>query len=110
MGNIFEDKIDPYINFSAWLNKRIKANRFHFLKNMNIENWPNNKFIEYKSVLYQPLRIDWPEGRDYGVIFVKPVGTVRKLQSGPSTDVVPIDANRIKIQISHEIKKSKKNK
>jgi len=106
-GNVRETTISPYTHFSKWLAKRVKANRFHFMKNIDIENWPAGKYLEYKGYLYVPLQIDWPEGRDYGILYVKLVGTVRKLQSGPSTDIVPLNAQQIKIQVSHEIKKKK---
>ena len=106
-GNVQETTISPYTHFNKWLSKRIKANRFHFMKNMDIENWPAGKYLEYKGYLYIPLQIDWPEGRDYGILYVKLVGTVRKLQSGPSTDIVPLNAQQIKVQVSHEIKKKK---
>ncbi len=105
MNKINEDIKNQYVDFNSFLKKRIKANRSHFLKNIDIKNWPSNKFVEYKGFLYIPLHVDWPENRDYGVLYVKLVGSVRKLQSGPSTTVVPINPQQIKIQISHEMKK-----
>jgi len=108
MDRIDETTVNKYINFSAWLTKRIKANRFHFLKNLDIEHWPAGKYLEYKGYLYLPLHVDWPEGRDYGTLYVKLVGAVRKLQSGPSTNIMPINAQQIRVQVSHEIKKKKR--
>ncbi len=104
---IQETAISPFLDFRRWLQKRIKANRFHFMKNMDVDNWPARKYLEYKGYLYIPSQIDWPEGRDYGILHVRLIGTVRKLQSGPSTNIVPLNAQQIKIQISHEIRKKK---
>lgn len=98
---------DIHLNFSKWLKKRVKANRFHFIKSLNLENWPTKKFLEYKGNLYIPLRLEWPEGRDHGMLYVHLVGSVRKLQKGPSTDIVPLTNNQIRIQISKEYKKRK---
>jgi hypothetical protein len=103
-----QPNLQKYTNFSAWLKKRVKANRAHFIKNLNLEKWPADKFLEYKNFLYKPLQLSWPEGRDYGVLQVQIVGHVRKLQSGPSTDIVPLSSQQIKIQVSHEIKRKKK--
>lgn len=103
-----ETSVNKYTDFNAWLKKRIKANRSHFLKNLDIEHWPASKYIEYKGYLYIPLHVDWPDNRDHGILYVKLVGSVRKLQSGPSTNIIPINPQQIKIQISHEIKKRKK--
>lgn len=102
-------RVNKYQNFSAWLQKRIKANRFNFLKNIDIKNWPAHKYLEYKGKLYWPLHIDWPEGQDYGILYVKLVGFVRKLQKGPSTDIIPVNDQQIKIQVSHEIRRKKKD-
>ena len=96
-----------FVTFDKWLKKRISANRSHFLKNMDIEHWPTNRFIEYKGNLYKPQHIDWPTGRDYGILYVAPIGTTRKLQSGPSTTIIPVNPNQIRIQISKEVKKKK---
>lgn len=99
---------NPTPSFDKWLKKRINANRSHFIKNLDLPNWPAGKYIEYKGNLFAPIRLDWPEGRDYGVLFLRPVGTVRKLQSGPSTKILPISPGQIRIQISHELSKKKK--
>ena len=107
MSKMNETSIDKFTNFQKWLEKRIKSNRAHFVKNMDLDNWPAGKFLEYKGFLYIPLKIDWPEGRDSGLLFVKPVGSVRKLQSGPSTEIITINDKLIKIQVSHDIKKKK---
>lgn len=105
-----ETTLSPYEDFSAWLKKRVKANRFHFLKNLDIDNWPAGKYLEYKGYLYIPLQVDWPDGRDYGTVYVKLVGAVRKLQSGPSTNIMPINSQQIRVQVSHELRKNKKIK
>jgi len=106
-----ETSVDKFTDFQSWLRKRVKANRHHFIKNMgDIRNWPAGKFLDYKGFLYVPVHIDWPEGRDYGTLYVRPVGQVRKLQSGPSTDIVPVSDKEIRIQVSHDIKKRKDKK
>lgn len=102
--------VNRFTDFAGWLKKRVKANRSHFLKNLDLENWPSGKFIEYNKKLYYPLQIDWPSSRDYGVLYVKYVGDVRKLQSGPSTKIVPLNSQQIRIQVSHEVKPKKLKK
>ncbi len=104
---LHEATINKYTDFHGWLKKRIRANRSHFLKNMDLDNWPSAKYLEYKGSLYVPTGVDWPEDRDYGILYDKLVGTVRKLQSGPSTEIVPLDTQRIKLKVSHDIKKPK---
>jgi hypothetical protein len=107
---IKEVTVSPYTNFAKWFKKRVKANRAHFLQNLDLDSWASNKFIQYKNVLYFPLRIDWPDNRDYGILYVKYIGDVRKLQSGPSTTIIPLDSKQIKIQVSHEVKRKKEIK
>jgi hypothetical protein len=104
---ISESSVSPYTNFSKWLKKRIRANRFHFMSNLDLDHWPAGKFLEYKGFIYIPLKIDWPENRDYGILYLKPVGRTRKLQSGPSTTLIPLNPYQIRVQVSREIKKRK---
>lgn len=101
--------MEKYSDFSAWLKKRVKANRAHFIKNLSLDKWPADKFLEYKHQLFRPISLTWPEGRDYGLLHVQLVGHVRKLQSGPSTDIMPLNSQQIKIQVSHEMKRKKKS-
>lgn len=87
-------------NFTNWLEKRIRNNRRNFIANFDPAHWHPNKYIDYKNKLYVPIHLDWPQGRDYGTLTVKPVGLSRKLQSGTSTKITQLDPNHIKIQIS----------
>lgn len=107
--DISEASVSPFINFSKWLKKRISANRFHFIKSLDLDHWPAGKFLEYKGFIYIPLKIDWPISRDYGILYLKPVGRIRKLQSGPSTTLIPLNSYQIRVQVSREIKKRRKS-
>lgn len=104
-----EKAINKWTDYHAWIKKRIKANRFHFMSNLDLKNWPAGKYLDYKGKLYFPTHLDWPEGRDYGILYVKLIGYVRKLQAGASTNIT-IDDQKIRIQVSREIAREKKSK
>ncbi len=107
----FDEKaISKWINFQGWINKRIKASRLHFMTNLDLDHWPTDKFLDHKGELYYPTHLDWPEGRDFGVLYVKPVGSVRRLQAGVSTDITVVNDNEIRIQVSRERERKKKTK
>lgn len=110
MENIRETTVNKYTNFTAWLKKRIKANRFHILSTVDVAHWPAGRYLQYKGNLYVPLSIDWPEDRDYGILNVKLAGTARKLQSGSSTDIVVLNNQQIKLQVSHELDRKKRKR
>ena len=72
------------------------------MKNVDVNNWPVNRFLMYKGWLYFPLALTWPIGQPFGTLHVKLIGSVQKLQKGPSTDIIPLDSQNIKIQVSNE--------